>query len=491
MTSLLPQVRSLMSEGKGEDAISRALTKLLGKKVTRHQARKLVGDVERADLKQVASAAPVVPFTETLRLDPEAWAIRISARWRMGVEAIIATGKLLLEAKTALPHGAFGTMIETQLPFKERQAQMLMAIASDNRLSNPQYVALLPPSWGTIYDVTRLSDEEFTRAVEAGVIRPDMERRDIDQIRPRPERYMHDTYTSQSSDGSGSPVAENPDDPAALSVQQGLATPATDAEIRDSGNVVKPERQPGAPDGSPVSPGPSEATLMPGGGLAIAHNRIEPSDSLDFFPTPPWATRALMEHVLKRLGRDGHCRSRTALEPACGEGHMAEVLKEYFLSVMAADIADYGYGTGGVDFLHPDSWTNSDWIITNPPFGDNIDKFILKALSLAGTGVAMLVRMQCLETVGRYERIYRDQPPTLISFFAERCPIHKGRWEPEGDTFTAYVWLVWIKGEAPRAPFWIPPGCREALTRPDDAVRFTQRPVAKRGNEATAAEAAE
>ena len=32
------------------------------------------------------------------------------------------------------------------------------------------------------------------------------------------------------------------------------------------------------------------------------------------------------------------------MEPACGRGFMAEVLKEYFLKVDASDIHDYGYG---------------------------------------------------------------------------------------------------------------------------------------------------
>ena len=32
---------------------------------------------------------------------------------------------------------------------------------------------------------------------------------------------------------------------------------------------------------------------------AVMQRRIEPHDSLDFFPTPPWATRALVKLGLK------------------------------------------------------------------------------------------------------------------------------------------------------------------------------------------------
>ena len=31
---------------------------------------------------------------------------------------------------------------------------------------------------------------------------------------------------------------------------------------------------------------------------AVMAQRVEPKDSADDFPTPPWATRALVEHVL-------------------------------------------------------------------------------------------------------------------------------------------------------------------------------------------------
>lgn len=163
---------------------------------------------------------------------------------------------------------------------------------------------------------------------------------------------------------------------------------------------------------------------------------------------------------------------------------MAEVLAETFDHVDATDIHDYGYGAVA-DFLTakipPDY---ADWIITNPPFGDLAEAFVLRALDLTSFGVAMFLRLQWLETVGRYERIFAKHPPLIIAQFAERVPLHKGRWEPEGTTATAYLWIVWLKDAAPRATefMWIPPGQREALTRPDDVARFTARPVIKRAS---------
>jgi hypothetical protein len=212
------------------------------------------------------------------------------------------------------------------------------------------------------------------------------------------------------------------------------------------------------------------------GARSVMGSRLEPDDSLDYFPTPPWATRALVEHVFASMGV---AKIGTVWEPACGEGHIAEVMTEYAKSVIATDIFDYGYGDL-CDFLAPGiKDPGADWIITNPPFGDVTEKFVLRALDIARSGVAMFVRMQWLETIGRYENVFRDTPPTVIAFFAERVNLCKGRWEPDGSTATAYIWLVWQRDVAPRAPFWIPPGRRQQLTHGDDGERFTAHPVKK------------
>lgn len=224
---------------------------------------------------------------------------------------------------------------------------------------------------------------------------------------------------------------------------------------------------------------------LPNGARSIMGSRQEPDDSLDYFPTPPWATRALMEVVMPHTTTVLPC-ARSAWEPACGEGHIAEVLKEYFGRVSATDIHDYGYGDIVSDFLAPppphNEWVGTaDWIITNPPFKEKAEQFVLQALKLARIGVAMFFRLQWLETNGRYERIFAPYPPSIIAQFAERVPLCKGEWKPDGDTATAYLWIIWrvnYPSEHTRF-FWIPPGQREALTHPDDAARFTTHPVTK------------
>jgi hypothetical protein len=43
-----------------------------------------------------------------------------------------------------------------KLPFGDRTARMLMRIAADSRIANRKHVSVLPPSWGTLYQITRV-----------------------------------------------------------------------------------------------------------------------------------------------------------------------------------------------------------------------------------------------------------------------------------------------------------------------------------------------
>lgn len=202
---------------------------------------------------------------------------------------------------------------------------------------------------------------------------------------------------------------------------------------------------------------------VPHGGPAVMSRRLEPRDSLDFFPTPAWGTRALCRALISH----GHAlENRTVWEPACGEGHMVRPLAEYFASVTATDVLDYGHGSV-VDFLCADGFHPHDWIITNPPF-KLAETFAHRGVERARKGVALLVRTAFLESVGRWRDLFSVKPPALVLQFTERLPMHKGRVDPTGSTATAYCWIVWTPGHFGPTEFaWLPP-CRRALERPED-----------------------
>ena len=201
---------------------------------------------------------------------------------------------------------------------------------------------------------------------------------------------------------------------------------------------------------------------------AVMAQRVEPHDSLDFFPTPPWATRALCEWL---LGARYDLSVLKAWEPACGAGDMAQPLMEYFAEVRSTDVHDYGFGDVE-DFLWPTT-CKADWIVTNPPFR-LADQFALRALERSSGGVALLVRTAFLEggtsAGNRYATLFTVHPPSEILQFSERVPMFKGRLDRHGSTATSYCWIVWRKGlpQGYGTRFYWLPHSRKRLERDSD-----------------------
>jgi hypothetical protein len=115
------------------------------------------------------------------------WASRINAEWRKSVVAIIETGRLLIEAKDALGRGEWGNLFSSRgfdglVPFTIRTAQMLMVIAEHPILTNAKFISHLPPSWGTLYELACMPDDELLSELEHGGIHPAMTRKDVKNL---------------------------------------------------------------------------------------------------------------------------------------------------------------------------------------------------------------------------------------------------------------------------------------------------------------------
>ena len=202
---------------------------------------------------------------------------------------------------------------------------------------------------------------------------------------------------------------------------------------------------------------------------AVMQRRVEAHDSLDDFPTPPWATRALCEWIAG-LGYD--LPNMDCREPAANRGHMVKPLDEYFGEVRASDIHDYGAGFAVQDYLFGDDPAGVvGWTITNPPFR-LAQQFITQARNTSRHGVAMIVRSAFLEGGARYRELFKDAAPNHILQFSERVVMHKGKLSAKGSTATAYCWMVWRKSDRTGATSfdWIPPGTRKRLERPEDYI---------------------
>lgn len=195
---------------------------------------------------------------------------------------------------------------------------------------------------------------------------------------------------------------------------------------------------------------------------AVMQRRIEANDSLDDFPTPPWATRALCRFLSEAMPV-APLDVLNVREPAANRGHMVRPLSEYFGGgVLASDVHDYGVGYPVRDYLYGPPPDPVDWTITNPPFR-LAHEFIARALSTSRHGVAVIVRSAFLEGDTRYRELFSVTPPAYVLQLVDRCGMFKGRvvkigapdpfnldenGEPKkAATATAYCWVVWMHNQ--------------------------------------------
>lgn len=211
---------------------------------------------------------------------------------------------------------------------------------------------------------------------------------------------------------------------------------------------------------------------------SVMAQRQSPRHELDDFPTPPWATRALVEHV---VGVDA-IKGCEIWEPSANRGFMVRGLLGYDANVYGSDIFDYGAGFGQFDFLslqgeqldrrHWPTAHRPDWVITNPPFKD-LGAWIETSLSIAHVGIAMFGRTQVLEGANRFATIFAPYPlQWTFAQFVERARAacqRKGR--PEG-FLRNLVWLA-CDLEADAAPGL--PACTPAYSTLPGAARSARR----------------
>ncbi len=162
----------------------------------------------------------------------------------------------------------------------------------------------------------------------------------------------------------------------------------------------------------------------------------------DFYATPPQSTKSLLDLVELK---------GSILEPACGQGHISEVLKEYYPNneIISTDLIDRGYGTGDIDFLTHDYGRKFSNVITNPPF-KYMKEFTLKALEISTDKVIMFGKIQFLEGKGRRD-FFRNSPLKYVYVFSERQnPLRNGSaYDNDGkklSTVMCFAWFIFEHG---------------------------------------------
>lgn len=192
-----------------------------------------------------------------------------------------------------------------------------------------------------------------------------------------------------------------------------------------------------------------DRTYQLNGGFKPPTKRFADLDGPDFFPTPPWATYALI---------DNENFEGDIWECACGDGSMSSVLSETRNSVFSSDLYDRGFGETGIDFLTSDRVTDN--VVTNPPY-NSAEAFVGKGLLSSRRKFALLLRLAFLEGINRANTIFYVNPPTRVWVFSERITFYPKDAIKRGGGTTAYAWFVWDKNSIGKSELkWLKPGYR-------------------------------
>lgn len=171
-------------------------------------------------------------------------------------------------------------------------------------------------------------------------------------------------------------------------------------------------------------------------GANPARGRVEN----DYYATHPDSTKALLsvEEIIY-----------PALEPACGEGHIAKMLVG---DLTTMDIVDRGYDmTFCCDFLQTENSRRYETVITNPPF-NLFQEFAEKALKIANKKVIMFGKLQALEGKKRGTFMQNSPLKTVYVFKSRQQPLRNGSEIDEltgkkmASSTMAFAWFVWEIG---------------------------------------------
>lgn len=120
---------------------------------------------------------------------PEQWAAEILEDVHDGVKGIFATAMKIEASHEELGPPAWLKMVAENLRWSKASAYKLLTIAQDEKLAEVSHVRL-PPSWGTLYALAKLTPDQFQAGLDNGVIHAGMERKDIKILKPPKEKLV-------------------------------------------------------------------------------------------------------------------------------------------------------------------------------------------------------------------------------------------------------------------------------------------------------------
>jgi hypothetical protein len=203
----------------------------------------------------------------------------------------------------------------------------------------------------------------------------------------------------------------------------------------------------------------SEASRVDPSMLGQTHYPRRP---LDHYPTPAKCTRSLLNTWEQIIGG-----VYSVWEPCCGDGAISKILKKVDtnLNVYSTDIAAYEgfdadalvdfFSVDSLDEVHERAGFTPTALITNPPYGDDAERFVRHALKLTKPDqgvVAVLCRHEWSCAKGRAD-LFRDNP----AYAGKITLLYRPRWiEPvpgvkQSSPRFSYAWYLWDHARDPSA----------------------------------------
>jgi hypothetical protein len=137
----------------------------------------------KADIESLSNTMPRAKWIKRIEHAWEKWQSAAETVRAGMLESIFETGTLLETAKEELRathgYGEWAKMVQNDLPFTKRMADMLIVIATNDNLRDGNHGSHLPGHWRTLYELTKLTDEQFKKGIQSGAINPNMQRKDV------------------------------------------------------------------------------------------------------------------------------------------------------------------------------------------------------------------------------------------------------------------------------------------------------------------------
>ncbi len=194
-------------------------------------------------------------------------------------------------------------------------------------------------------------------------------------------------------------------------------------------------------------------------GIIITSKELRPRAKLDLYPTPAEAVRNYLSIIpFEEIKYDPWNRIYT-LDTAAGNGVWGGELDKrlgtfcsYKYGLEYRDVEpdyDFDEWVTGVDYLTWEPGIKFDIIVSNPPYGVNVngktdkkcaEKFIRKSYELVKDGgfICFLLRLGFLESQTRYE-FWKEFKPRRV-WVSSRRPSFTGNRKTDATSYGVYLW---------------------------------------------------